>query len=63
MAGEKLKSHGTSVTTKYEMMEVGDVDGHVIMISESKQVYFNEIRGEKSDSCTFLYLQRIGPVS
>ncbi len=47
MAGEKLKSHGTSVTTKYEMMKVGDVEGHVIMISESKQVYFNEISGEK----------------
>ena len=47
MAGEKIKVHGTSVTTKSEMMEVGDVEGHVIMISESKQVYFNEITGEK----------------
>ena len=47
MAGEKIKSHGTTVTTKYEMMKVGDVEGHVIMISESKQVFFNDISGEK----------------
>ena len=46
-AGEKIKAHGTGVTTKYEMMEVGDVDGHVIMISETKHVYFNETTGEK----------------
>ena len=50
MAGEKIKVYGTSVTTKYEMMEVGDVEGHVIMISESKQVYFNETTGEKFTS-------------
>jgi hypothetical protein len=50
MAGEKIKAHGTSVATKSEMMEVGDVEGHVIMISESKQVYFNEITGEKFTS-------------
>jgi hypothetical protein len=47
IAGEKIKAHGTSVTTKYEMMKVGDVEGHVIMISEQKQVYFNEITGDK----------------
>lgn len=46
-AGDKIKSHGTSVSTKYEMMEVPDVDGHVIMIGEQKQVWFNEITGEK----------------
>ncbi len=47
MAGEKYKSYSTSVTTKYEMMKVGDVEGHVIMISENKQVFFNETNGEK----------------
>lgn len=47
VAGEKVKLHGTSVTTKSHQMEVGDEEGHVIILSESKQVYFNEKTGEK----------------
>jgi hypothetical protein len=47
VAGEKVKLHGTSVTTKWHQMEVGDEEGHVIAVSESKQVYFNEETGEK----------------
>ena len=47
VAGEKVTLHGTSVTTKSHQMEVGDEEGHVIILSESKQVYFNEKTGEK----------------
>ena len=48
VAGEKVKLHGTSVTTKSHQMKVGDAEGHVIILSEVKQVYFNEKTGEKS---------------
>jgi hypothetical protein len=48
VAGEKLKMHGTSVTTKSHQMKVGDEEGHIIILAESKQVYFNEKTGEKS---------------
>ncbi len=48
VAAEKFKSHGTSVTTKWQQMEVGDVEGHVLAIYEAKQIYFNEITGEKT---------------
>ena len=47
VAGEKVKAHGTGVSTKWQQMEVGDEEGHVIAISESKAVYFNEKTGEK----------------
>ena len=47
MAGEKVKLYATSVTTKAHQMKVGDEEGHVIILSESKQVYFNEKTGEK----------------
>ena len=50
MAGEKVKAHGASTTVKWEQIEVGDVKGHVIAISESKQIYINELTGEKSTS-------------
>lgn len=50
MAGEKFKGHGASTTVKWEQIEVGDVEGHVIAISKSKQIYFNEATGEKSAS-------------
>jgi hypothetical protein len=46
-AGEKVKMHGTSVVTQWHQMEVGDEDGHVIAIFETKQVYFDEKTGEK----------------
>ena len=50
VAGEKIKAHGTSVTTKWHQIEVGDEEGHVIAVSEGKQVYFDEITGDKSSS-------------
>ena len=47
VAGEKQKFTGTGVGTKWEQMEVGDEEGHVIAISESKAVYVFEKTGEK----------------
>ncbi len=50
VAAEKVKYYGTVVTTKWQQMEIGDEDGHVIALNESKQVYFNEKTGEKMTS-------------
>ena len=50
IAGEKFKAHGTSYTVKWEQIEVGDEEGHVVGITESKQFYFNETTGEKHPS-------------
>ena len=50
LAGEKMKWHGTGITVKWEQMEVGDVEGHVVGIQKSKQIYINEATGEKSVS-------------
>ena len=49
IAGEKLeiKSHGASYTTKVNQIEVGDAEGHIILIYEQHAIYFNEISGEK----------------
>ena len=52
-AGEKEKWHGASHTVKWEQIEIGDEEGHVIAIYEQKQVYFNEMTGEKTPSTTF----------
>ena len=50
VAGEKqkIKSHGAQFTVKSHEIEVGDDEGHVIVIWENKTIYFNEITGEKS---------------
>ena len=56
VAGEKIKSHGASFNVKWEQMEVGDVEGHVIAIYEQKQIYFDEITGEKTPSTTTGFL-------
>ncbi len=50
IAGENYKAHGTSYTVKWEQIEVGDEEGHIIGITESKQFYFNETTGEKHPS-------------
>ena len=50
VAGEKMKWHGTGITVKWEQIEVGDEEGHVIGLSEAKQIYINETTGEKSTS-------------
>ena len=47
-AGEKMKWHGTGINTVWEKIEAGD--GHVVGISKSKQIYINEITGEKTHS-------------
>jgi hypothetical protein len=54
LAGEKIKykSHGAIFTDKWEQTEVGDEKGHVLAVSHSKQIYFNEITGEKHVSAT-----------
>jgi hypothetical protein len=50
IAGEKLKAHGSSYMVKWEQIDVGDEEGHVVAITESKQFYFNETTGEKHPS-------------
>lgn len=50
VAGEKMKWHGTSIGVKWEQIEVGDEEGHVIGISKAKQIYINETTGEKTTS-------------
>ena len=48
VAGEKVKAHATSITTKFEKIEIGDEDGHIIAIVESKQIWIDDKTGEKS---------------
>ena len=39
VAGEKSKWRATSLTTETKQIEVGDVEGHVLMLTKSKQLY------------------------
>ena len=50
LAGEKIKykSHGATFTDKWEQIEVGDEEGHVLAVYKSKAIYFNESTGKKS---------------
>ena len=49
MAGEKqkIKGHAASINVKWEQIEVGDKEGHVTAISESKRIGFFETSDEK----------------
>ena len=49
-AGEtvKLKASATSINTKWEEIEVGDVEGHVIGLFQNTQVWVSDLTGEKS---------------
>ena len=47
VAGEKMKSHGTSFNTEMKQIEVGDEEGHVMIITKSKTLYINDINGMK----------------
>ena len=47
IAGEKFKAHGSSYSVKWEQIEVGDEERHVIAITESTQFYFNETTKEE----------------
>ena len=39
VANDKMKWHGTGITVKWEQIEVGDEEGHVIAITQSKQIH------------------------
>jgi hypothetical protein len=39
LAGEKIDWHGTSLTIETKQIEVGDVEGHVLMLTRSKQLW------------------------
>jgi hypothetical protein len=47
-AGDKVKAHATSVNTKFEKLDVGDVEGHFIAVYEAKQIWIDDDTGEKS---------------
>ena len=49
IAGEKrqIKSHGANYMTVMHQLEVGDEEGHVLIIFEQKAIYFNEANGDK----------------
>ena len=49
MAGEKLKikASATSINTKWNQIEVGDVEGQVIGLYENTQVWVDDITGER----------------
>ncbi len=49
-AGEKqdMKAHGANYMTVMHQLEVGDEEGHVLIIYEQKAIYFNEITGERA---------------
>ena len=49
-AGETYKWHGTGYTTKFEQVEVGDVEGHIMAIYQANQVFINDNTGEKTVS-------------
>jgi hypothetical protein len=48
-AGEKIiiKSHGVNYTTTMHKFEVGDEEGHIVLIYESRAIFANETNGEK----------------
>ena len=50
VAGDKMKWHGGSINVKWEQIEVGDEEGHVIGLSQNRTIFFNETTGEKSAS-------------
>jgi hypothetical protein len=46
-AAEKYKWHGTSFATETQTMDVGDEEGHMLLIMKFKQLTINENTGEK----------------
>jgi hypothetical protein len=51
-SGEKVKWHGTSFITESKQMEVGDAEGHVMLLTKGRALYINEATGEKTASIT-----------
>ena len=47
VAAEKWKWHGTSFSTEVQRMDVGDEEGHVLLLSKTQQLYVNESTGER----------------
>jgi hypothetical protein len=47
VAGEKIKLHGVSFVTDSKQVEVGDEEGHVLLILVQKQLSINEKTGVK----------------
>jgi hypothetical protein len=39
VAGEKIDWQGTTLTTETNQIEVGDVEGHVLILTKAKQLY------------------------
>ena len=50
VAGEKFKAHGVSFVTDSKQIEVGDEEGHVLLLIDQKQLNINEATGEKAVS-------------
>lgn len=48
-AGEKqeMKAHGANYMTEMNQIEVGDEEGHILIIYEQKAIYFDEITGAR----------------
>jgi hypothetical protein len=49
-AAEKFKAHGVSFHTDTKQLEVGDEEGHVLLLVDEKQLYIDETTGEKTVS-------------
>jgi hypothetical protein len=47
VAGEKSKWKGTNFTTETKSIEVGDEEGHVLVLTKQKSLYVKDITGEK----------------
>ena len=47
VAGEKIKVHGVSFVTNFNQMEVGDEEGHLLLLIEQKVLYIDEKTGER----------------
>jgi hypothetical protein len=50
VAAEKFKWHGTSFVTETQTMDVGDDEGHMLMLFKQQQLYVNENTGVKEVS-------------
>jgi hypothetical protein len=47
VAGEKIKLHGVSFVTDSKQVEVGDEEGHALLLVEQKSLTINDKTGEK----------------
>ena len=50
MAGEKFTAHGVSFVTNSKQVEVGDEEGHMLLIMEQQQLYINDKTAERTVS-------------